>query len=134
MPVIALPPSLLLQHYVQTVTPSNSTYGLYFSGHFVFEAILDALDATGKLQDATEIILSGQSPGQADGGVPWMLRLQRQAPLLPQSHHHRQCAGASAGGIGIWPNVDYLQERYPKARVVAAPIAGASASIRCHQR
>ena len=32
--------------------------------------------------------------------------------------------GESAGGIGVWPNLDYLAERYPKARVVAAPIAG----------
>ena len=32
--------------------------------------------------------------------------------------------GESAGGIGVWPNVDYLAGRYPAARVVAAPIAG----------
>lgn len=32
--------------------------------------------------------------------------------------------GESAGGIGVWPNLDYLAERYPNARVVAAPIAG----------
>ena len=32
--------------------------------------------------------------------------------------------GESAGGIGVWPNVDWIAERYPRARVVAAPIAG----------
>ena len=32
--------------------------------------------------------------------------------------------GASAGGIGVWMNVDYIQERYPNARVTAATIAG----------
>ena len=32
--------------------------------------------------------------------------------------------GESAGGIGVWPNVDYVAARYPQARVVAAPIAG----------
>lgn len=32
--------------------------------------------------------------------------------------------GESAGGIGVWPNLDALAERYPKARVVGAPIAG----------
>lgn len=32
--------------------------------------------------------------------------------------------GVSAGGIGVWPNVDYIKERVPKARVTAATIAG----------
>ena len=32
--------------------------------------------------------------------------------------------GESAGGIGVWPNVDWLAQRYNSARVVAAPIAG----------
>lgn len=32
--------------------------------------------------------------------------------------------GASAGGIGVWMNVDYIQQRYPDARVTAATIAG----------
>mmetsp|Transcript_12734 Transcript_12734/g.21161 ORF Transcript_12734/g.21161 Transcript_12734/m.21161 type:complete len:390 (+) Transcript_12734:39-1208(+) len=33
-------------------------------------------------------------------------------------------SGASAGGIGVWMNVDYIADRYPKARVTAASIAG----------
>lgn len=74
-----------------TVTqPSNETWGLYFSGHLVFQAILNALEASAGLGQATEIILTG----------------------------------ASAGGIGVWINVDYLAERYPNARVTAVPIAG----------
>ena len=32
--------------------------------------------------------------------------------------------GESAGGIGVWPNLDWLAERYPRARVTGAPIAG----------
>jgi len=32
--------------------------------------------------------------------------------------------GESAGGIGVWPNLDWLAARYPKARVIGAPIAG----------
>ena len=33
-------------------------------------------------------------------------------------------SGASAGGIGVWMNVDYIAERYPHARVTAVTIAG----------
>ena len=33
-------------------------------------------------------------------------------------------SGESAGGIGVTPNVDWLQEQVPSARVVGAPIAG----------
>ena len=32
--------------------------------------------------------------------------------------------GVSAGGIGVWMNVDYLAQRYPKAKVTAATVAG----------
>lgn len=32
--------------------------------------------------------------------------------------------GESAGGIGVWINVDYIALRYPHARVIALPIAG----------
>ena len=32
--------------------------------------------------------------------------------------------GESAGGIGVFPNVDFLADAYPRARVIAAPIAG----------
>jgi len=77
-------------HSGMVTQPSNNTYNLYFSGHFVFEAIIDALVATANLNAATEIILTG----------------------------------ASAGGIGVWMNVYYLQMRFPNARIVAAPIAG----------
>jgi hypothetical protein len=33
-------------------------------------------------------------------------------------------SGVSAGGIGVWMNVDYIADRYPNARVSAATIAG----------
>ena len=32
--------------------------------------------------------------------------------------------GDSAGGIGVWPHLDYLAARYPAARVSGAPLAG----------
>lgn len=32
--------------------------------------------------------------------------------------------GGSAGGIGVWINIDYLQNQIPAANVVGAPIAG----------
>ena len=70
---------------------SAEAWDMYFSGHVIFEAVLDALDlGSPSLRDAKEIILTGES----------------------------------AGGIGVWPNLDYLAERYPDARVVGAPIAG----------
>lgn len=33
-------------------------------------------------------------------------------------------SGASAGGIGVWMNLDYLAKRYPKAKVTGMTIAG----------
>ena len=33
-------------------------------------------------------------------------------------------SGESAGGFGVYHNVDWLAQRYPRARVVGAPIAG----------
>lgn len=74
----------------QVTQPNASTWGLYFSGHLIFEAVLNALQASAGLGSATEIVLTG----------------------------------ASAGGIGVWINVDYIASRFPAARVSAAPIAG----------
>lgn len=33
-------------------------------------------------------------------------------------------SGVSAGGLGTWMNVDYIQSRYPQARVTAMTVAG----------
>ena len=78
-------------HSGQVEVPSDDTWGLYFSGHNVFTATLDALDQPPyNLKDATEIILQG----------------------------------VSAGGIGVWMNLDYLAQRYPNARVTGVTIAG----------
>jgi hypothetical protein len=71
-----------------TQTAPNS-WGLYFSGHLVLDAILTQLDGAG-LRDATDIVFFG----------------------------------ASAGGIGTWLNLDWVAARYPRARVVGAPVAG----------
>jgi O-palmitoleoyl-L-serine hydrolase len=78
-------------HSGQVTEATDATWGLYFSGHLVLEATLNALDKPPyNLVDATDIIVSG----------------------------------ASAGGIGVWMNVDYIKNRYPKAHVTAATIAG----------
>jgi hypothetical protein len=74
----------------QRTTANSDTYGYYFSGHLILQAVLDHLDTTTSLKQATNIILTGES----------------------------------AGGIGVWPNVDWLQQRYSGSRTVAAPIAG----------
>jgi hypothetical protein len=77
-------------HSGTATAPSSSSWGLYFAGHNIVRAVLDALDAAGGLRQATDIILTG----------------------------------ASAGGIGVWINVDYIADRYPAARVTGVPIAG----------
>jgi len=73
----------------QRTVASADTFGYYFAGHHILEAVLDALDAVG-LGTAYEIILTGES----------------------------------AGGIGVWPHLDWLAARYPSALVTGAPIAG----------
>jgi len=75
-------------HSGQRTEANDETYGLYFSGHLILEAMLDDLDLKG-LKDATEIILHG----------------------------------VSAGGIGVWMNLDWLQARYTSARVTGLGIA-----------
>jgi hypothetical protein len=80
-------------HSGQITTPSEATWGLYFAGHWVNEAILDELDegvSGNNLTDATDIIV----------------------------------LGASAGGIGAWMSLDYIAERYPRARVSGLTVAG----------
>lgn len=77
-------------HSGQVTTPSDSTWGLYFSGFHVVTAMLDLLDRKHNLHFASDIIVHG----------------------------------VSAGGIGVWMVVDYIKERYPKARVTAATVAG----------
>ena len=69
---------------------SPETYGYYFSGHLIFQAVLESLEATHDLRGASEIILTG----------------------------------TSAGGFGVYTNLDYVAQRYPSAKVVGAPIAG----------
>jgi hypothetical protein len=78
-------------HSGQIEVATDATWGLYFSGHLVLKATLDALEqAPYNLRDATDIVLQG----------------------------------VSAGGIGVWMNLDYLARRYPSARVSGVTIAG----------
>lgn len=50
-------------HMGTVTTATAATWGLFFSGELVFQAILDALDATSGLKSATDILLSGESAG-----------------------------------------------------------------------
>ena len=74
----------------QRKTNNEDTFGYFFSGHLILEAVLNELESLSDIKNAEEIILTGES----------------------------------AGGIGVFPNVDFLADAYPRARVVAAPIAG----------
>lgn len=64
--------------------------GYFFSGHLILRAVLDELSAVHGMNDASTIVLSGES----------------------------------AGGFGVYANIDWLADRFPAARVVGAPIAG----------
>ena len=67
----------------------DTNVSVYFSGHFILEAALEALDELG-LDDAELIVVSGNS----------------------------------AGGIGMWLSIDYINDRYVNPRVVGVSIAG----------
>ncbi len=52
-------------HSGTRLTANETTFGLYFSGFYIFRAIIAELSAlpANKLTDATNIILSGDSAG-----------------------------------------------------------------------
>ena len=77
-------------HSGTVTTPTNLTWGLYFSGHLIIQSIVDELKSTAGLDNATTVVLTG----------------------------------GSAGGIGTWINVDWLQSELTSAKVYGAPIAG----------
>lgn len=81
-------------HSGQRTEVSDDTWGLYFSGHHILTATLDDLDKA------------------TNGGNS----LKDATDIILQ--------GVSAGGIGVWMNLDYLAHRYPKARVTGLTIAG----------
>ena len=51
----------------QVTQPSANTWGLYFSGHLIFKAILDSLEQTSGITKATDVILTGASAGERRG-------------------------------------------------------------------
>jgi hypothetical protein len=74
---------------------TNATWGLYFSGHLVFKAILDALDKPPhNLTDATDIILFGVS----SGGVSVFLNLDYLAQRYPSA----RVVGHAFGGFNMY--------------------------------
>ena len=98
----------------QRTAATNETFGYYFSGHLIVEAVLDELAKNHGLEHATEIVVTGVSP----------LSLKRAHSQRPERALTFPNLQDSAGGIGTWINVDYVASRFPSARVVAAPIAG----------
>ena len=50
-------------HMGAVTEPDSSTFGLYFSGMYIVEAVIDTLMSTYKLNDASTIVLAGQSAG-----------------------------------------------------------------------
>lgn len=79
----------------QRTSASAETFGLWFSGHNTIVAMLDYF-----------------SPGT--GGS---LNLNDDQTFIVFS-------GDSAGGFGVWTNLDYMASRLPFATVVGAPIGG----------
>ena len=78
----------------------------------------------------TQDLWSGSSPKAGEWGLHFGGRLIIDAvidALMPTGLADATTVvltGASAGGIGVWINVDHLQSRLPHARVIGAPIAG----------
>ena len=50
-------------HSGTRTSTSPDTFGLYFSGHLIFRAVVDALSSQHGLASATEVILTGASAG-----------------------------------------------------------------------
>ena len=74
----------------QKTSTDPSTFGFYFSGHLILDAVVNALIADHNMASATEIIFTG----------------------------------ASAGGIAMWINANWLASKLPKAKIILAPVAG----------
>lgn len=76
-------------HMGTKATANASTFGLFFSGQLVYEAILSELDALG-LRDATDILLSGESAG----GIAVWPKLDATAARYPSA----RVSGAPVAG------------------------------------
>lgn len=77
-------------HMGTKTTADASTFGLFFSGNLVFEAILDELDALG-LRGATDILLTGESAG----GIAVWPKLDATAARYPNA----RVSGAPVAGF-----------------------------------
>jgi hypothetical protein len=120
LPATPPPPPAQDLHTGTVTSPSPSTWGLYFSGHLVLGAVLDALVAGHGLQ---------QVRGAATHGPSQRALTHSPPPPPPPPRGGAQATdiivtGQSAGGIATWNNVDYVAERFPAARVTAVPVAG----------
>ena len=84
-------------HSGQVTTPTEKTWGLYFAGHFINEAILDEMDMfANKLIDATDIIILGASAG----GIGTWMHLDYIAERYPQA----RVSGLTVAGHYFYAN------------------------------
>ena len=118
-----------------------STFGYYFSGHLNLVAVSAETDAgsrrrpDGPRRRHPAVTCPADDPRRAPRrrrslGRPADWLGPAQVAILDALDEWMTDAtdivlqGASAGGIGVWPHLDFLKERYPAARVVGAPVAG----------
>lgn len=71
-------------------SPSSDSWGLYFTGRYVFDAVVNALLASHNFANATDVIVAGDSAG----GIGTWLHVDRLAAKLP---HARVVAAPVAG-------------------------------------
>lgn len=84
-------------HSGQIITPTEDTWGLYFAGHFINDAILDEMDMfRNKLIDATDIIVVGASAG----GIGTWMHLDYIAERYPQA----RVSGLTVAGHYFYAN------------------------------
>ena len=95
-------------HSGQVTVPSDNTFGLYFAGHLSLAAVVESL----KKQPAPAVVLPTLGGEAGSTGVGPAQSLANATTVV--------LSGDSAGGIGTFINVDWLQEQLPQARVVAA--------------
>jgi len=83
----------------QRTEADDSTFGFHFSGHHILKAVLDELE---------------RYPALVTSNSDWSLAKASNIVVT----------GESAGGFGVYANLDHIARWYPSAEVVGAPIGG----------
>jgi O-palmitoleoyl-L-serine hydrolase len=103
-------------HMGAVTKPDSSTFGLYFSGMHIVEAVIDTLMTSSKynLKDASTIVLAGQSAG----GLGIVSLLDRVADKLEASGSTANIVGAPEGGFYFFNDKTYHGENPPPGNLV----------------